>query len=104
MPRSNIPETPWSFAFAPSIFESGAWVIVFAAPQDSETVWFFWPEKRKSEDKMITFLSQIRAEGKIRPEENMAVSSKRHKEFHDMVQQAQWQDENAYLLGQGWMT
>lgn len=102
MPRSDIPQVPWSFAFAPSILRSGAWVIVFAAPMDSEMVWFFWPEKNESEDKLMEFLTQTRIEGKIKPEETMGVGSERHRQFHAMVQQAIWQGQNADLLGQGW--
>lgn len=95
LPREDIPQGTWTVGFAPSILHNGGWVIIFAIPQDSQTVWYFWPEKNgRSEASMLEFFGHMKERGRIRMTEPMGVGDQRHKLFHAMVEQAVWAQQN----------
>jgi hypothetical protein len=76
-------------------------VVIFAAPQDSQTVWYFWPEKGVSEATVFELLKQMREQGRIKATEPMATGGKRHREFHAMVEQAVWAQQNLMQVDLG---
>ncbi|KAH7128386.1 hypothetical protein B0J11DRAFT_603577 [Dendryphion nanum] len=78
VPVSEVPTGSWTLAFAPHIFENGAWMITFAVPEDSEFVWMFWTERGDTNREVFDYLKNLAKDQKVKIEKAMKYGDERH--------------------------
>ncbi|KAF2120245.1 hypothetical protein BDV96DRAFT_321632 [Lophiotrema nucula] len=96
VPRDEIPAGEWTIAFAPRMLQKELWVVVFAAPQDSEIVWMMYPDSAGffCERQIKLLLGDMVTNDKLKVEEEMMVGDARYEQFQLMVNQGLWAAEN----------